>query len=34
VSRLLKDDGFRSRLIGATDPAEIYKLIKEEDAKY
>ncbi len=34
VSRLLKDDGFRSRLMNAADPAEIYRLIKEEDSKY
>jgi PTS system nitrogen regulatory IIA component len=34
VSRLLKDDTFRSRLIGAADADEIYRLIKEEDAKY
>jgi len=34
VSRLLKDDGFRARLIEAADSAEIYRLIKEEDNKY
>jgi len=34
VSRLLKDDGFRARLIEAADSAEIYRLIKEEDGKY
>lgn len=34
VSRLLKDDAFRARLIEATDSAEIYRLIKEEDNKY
>ena len=34
VSRLLKDDGFRARLIAAADSAEIYRLIKEEDSKY
>jgi PTS system nitrogen regulatory IIA component len=34
VSRLLKDDGFRSRLINAADAAEMYRLIREEDSKY
>ncbi|HEY6417804.1 MAG TPA: PTS sugar transporter subunit IIA [Candidatus Binataceae bacterium] len=34
VSRLLKDNGFRDRLLAAPDAAEIYRLIKEEDAKY
>ncbi len=34
VSRLLKDDGFRNRLLNATDSSEIFKLIKEEDSKY
>jgi PTS system nitrogen regulatory IIA component len=34
VSRLLKDDAFRSRLIAADGAGEIYRLIKEEDAKY
>ena len=34
VSRLLKDDAFRARLIEAADSAEIYRLIKEEDNKY
>ncbi|MGO9607521.1 MAG: PTS sugar transporter subunit IIA [Candidatus Binataceae bacterium] len=34
VSRLLKDEGFRTRLLNAPDPAEIYRLIKEEDSKY
>jgi len=34
VSRLLKDDEFRKRLINAADTAEIYKLIREEDSKY
>lgn len=34
VSRLLKDDGFRSRLIAASSAEEIFRLIKEEDAKY
>ena len=34
VSRLLKDDAFRARLLEAADSAEIYRLIKEEDNKY
>jgi PTS system nitrogen regulatory IIA component len=34
VSRLLKDDAFKARLIEAADSAEIYRLIKEEDNKY
>jgi nitrogen PTS system EIIA component len=34
VSRLLKDDPFRAHLIEAADAGEIYRLIKEEDAKY
>src|SRR5229473_6890400 len=34
VSRLLKDSSFREHLIAAKDSAEIYSLIKEEDAKY
>src|SRR5215467_11963432 len=34
VSRLLKDEGFRSRLMEAADSNEIYRLIKEEDGKY
>jgi PTS system nitrogen regulatory IIA component len=34
VSRLLKDNAFRDRLLAAPDAAEIYRLIKEEDAKY
>ncbi|MDO8432642.1 MAG: PTS sugar transporter subunit IIA [Candidatus Binatus sp.] len=34
VSRLLKDGGFRDRLIAATDDAEIFGLIKEEDGKF
>lgn len=34
VSRLLKDDEFRKRLINSADAAEIYKLIREEDSKY
>jgi len=34
VSRLLKDESFRSRLLNAADDAEIFRLIKEEDGKY
>jgi PTS system nitrogen regulatory IIA component len=33
VSRLLKDRAFRDKLIGATDRAEIFRLIREEDEK-
>jgi len=34
VSRLLKESSFRDHLIVAKDSDELYKLIKEEDAKY
>jgi nitrogen PTS system EIIA component len=34
VSRLLKDDTFRSHLVAADGADEMYRLIKEEDAKY
>jgi len=34
VSRLFKDAPFRERLIKATDAAELYRLIKEEDGRY
>ncbi|MGH7778236.1 MAG: PTS sugar transporter subunit IIA [Candidatus Binataceae bacterium] len=34
VSRLLKDDAFRTHLVSAPDSAEIFRLIKDEDAKY
>ena len=34
VSRLLKDGAFREHLIAAPSAAEIFKLIKEEDARY
>jgi PTS system nitrogen regulatory IIA component len=34
VSRLLKESSFREHLLAATDADELYKLIKEEDAKY
>jgi PTS system nitrogen regulatory IIA component len=33
VSRLLKDQAFRSRLLAAADRAEIFRLIREEDEK-
>jgi nitrogen PTS system EIIA component len=34
VSRLLKDQPFREHLLAASDPAELYRLIKEEDSRY
>jgi PTS system nitrogen regulatory IIA component len=34
VSRLFKDPNFREHLIKATDAADIFRLIKEEDARY
>jgi PTS system nitrogen regulatory IIA component len=34
VSRLLKDNAFRTHLIAAPGAAEIFKLVKDEDAKY
>jgi PTS system nitrogen regulatory IIA component len=34
VSRLLRDNAFRERLLVARDEVEIFRLIKEEDAKY
>ncbi|HUY28234.1 MAG TPA: PTS sugar transporter subunit IIA [Candidatus Binataceae bacterium] len=34
VSRLLKDDTFRTHLLNAPGASEIFKLIKDEDAKY
>jgi PTS system nitrogen regulatory IIA component len=34
ISRLLKDDGFRARLMRAGDAAELYRTIREEDEKY
>ncbi len=34
VSRLLKDETFRTHLIAAPSAAEIFRLIKDEDAKY
>jgi len=33
VSRLLKDRGFRDKLIAAGDRAELFRLIREEDEK-
>ena len=33
VSRLLKDPEFRSRLLAASDRAELFRLIREEDEK-
>jgi PTS system nitrogen regulatory IIA component len=34
ISRLLKDDGFRARLMAATDAETLYSTIRDEDAKY
>ena len=34
ISRLLKDDGFRQRLLGAADAAALFQTIREEDEKY
>jgi nitrogen PTS system EIIA component len=34
VSRLMKDPTFRARLLNAADAAEIFRLIKEEDARH
>ncbi|HKD69860.1 MAG TPA: PTS sugar transporter subunit IIA [Candidatus Binataceae bacterium] len=34
VSRLFKDGAFRQRLLAATDAADLYRLLKEEDSKY
>src|SRR5215510_11305688 len=34
ISRLLKDEAFRNRLMAAPDAAELYKIIREEDARY
>lgn len=33
VSRLLKDDGFRRQLLGASDRSELFRLIREQDEK-
>jgi PTS system nitrogen regulatory IIA component len=34
ISRLLKDDAFRARLMQAGDAASLYRVIREEDSKY
>jgi PTS system nitrogen regulatory IIA component len=34
ISRLLKDDGFRQRLMQAPDAAALYDTIRQEDARY
>jgi PTS system nitrogen regulatory IIA component len=34
ISRLLKDQSFRERLLGAGDAAAIYQTIRDEDARY
>jgi PTS system nitrogen regulatory IIA component len=34
ISRLLKDESFRARLMQAEDAASLYGIIREEDAKY
>jgi PTS system nitrogen regulatory IIA component len=34
ISRLLKDESFRARLMQAEDAASLYRIIREEDAKY
>ena len=34
ISRLLKDEAFRNRLLHAEDAASLYRIIREEDAKY
>jgi len=34
VSRLLKDNGFRDKLLSAEAEDELFRLIKDEDAKY
>jgi len=34
ISRLLKDEQFRARLMGAGDAVELYRAIREEDEKY
>jgi PTS system nitrogen regulatory IIA component len=34
ISRLLKDDAFRARLLQAEDAVSLYRVIREEDAKY
>jgi PTS system nitrogen regulatory IIA component len=34
ISRLLKDEAFRNRLMQAEDAASLFRVIREEDAKY
>ncbi|MFN8544170.1 MAG: PTS sugar transporter subunit IIA [Candidatus Binatia bacterium] len=34
ISRLLKDEGFRARLMQATDARELFAIIRDEDARY
>jgi PTS system nitrogen regulatory IIA component len=34
ISRLLKDESFRTRLLNASNGADIYRTIREEDDKY
>jgi PTS system nitrogen regulatory IIA component len=34
ISRLLKDDSFRARLMSAPNQGELYRTIREEDEKY
>jgi PTS system nitrogen regulatory IIA component len=34
VSRLVKDDGFRARLLHAPDAAALYEAIRQEDVRY
>jgi len=34
ISRLLKDEGFRKRLLAAGDAHELYATIRDEDARY
>jgi PTS system nitrogen regulatory IIA component len=34
ISRLLKDDSFRTRLMQAPDAASLYETIQQEDARY
>lgn len=34
ISRLLKDEGFRRRLLAAPDAAAVYQTIRDEDEKY
>jgi PTS system nitrogen regulatory IIA component len=34
ISRLLKDESFRTRLLQATDAADLYRTIRTEDDKY